>query len=629
MQRWPENKLHQHIDLNLNAAKRTMTDYENLLPCVKAIITKSGIDITAGPASIKCLAGRDEYILFEIVNQKQGPQAFHITGSVNGKPIEKTSGLEFPRSRTYLPVKFAVDKPGSYDIHLVLTCDSHTSALDLKALAEPSYRLVVNIIDAKTQKPCAARVFIKGSDGRYVIAAGRPIELALTRNNYKYGYADGKVEAVLPRGETNIKIQKGFEYKIAEKVIDFNKDKSATIHLERWIDMPALGWFSGDTHVHWVKHNWYENDDPDWLNMQSCAEDLWVNNNLILKHWWKKIVSDEHPQGLVANRPDTFPVGMVEKYSVDGRIVWTAEEYRNDEIFGHLNFLRVNKLIEPVSTGFMGGPDSVHYPPNSYLFDEVRQAGGIVIAAHDVVMEVPIQVLLGKLDSVDAFRPTRYYKLLNCGFRVPLSSGSDYPARLMGCSRAYVYCGPQLNYNTWVDNLAAGKTFVSSGTMLFFKADGKSIGDTIHLESGQTRQIDIKATALCKNLHSCLEIVHNGQVIKRIDAENDSRKIVFDGKISIQEPGWLAARAFPENADSNPNWWPQSDAAHTSPIYIQSGNQRLIKKDAVHFLIGVLQAAYERAEKSDMYASEAQKKEVLEYYKNGITQFRKLLKSAH
>ena len=238
--------------------------------------------------------------------------------------------------------------------------------------------------------------------------------------------------AVVPPGPVQIKLQRGFEYELTERTEVVDADKTITMALTRWVDMPALGWFSGDTHEHWVTTEWYENGDPDWLNVHTKAEDLWVNNNLILKHWWKGVKSAEFPDGLVALRPDNLPIGRVDRYSTDGRIVWTAEEYRNDEVFGHMVFLRINKLIEPVSTGFMGGPTAVHYPPNSETYDLVRAAGGISIAAHDVAMEVPLQVLLGKLDSLDAYGTSRYYDLLNCGFRLPLSVGSDYPANLMG-----------------------------------------------------------------------------------------------------------------------------------------------------------------------------------------------------
>ena len=91
----------------------------------------------------------------------------------------------------------------------------------------------------------------------------------------------------------------------------------------------------------------------------------------------------------------------------------------------------------------------------------VRRAVRATRAGQDVAMEVPLQVLLGKLDSLDAYGTSRYYDLLNCGFRLPLSVGSDYPANLMGFARVYVYCRDGLDYSKWVDNLAAGRTFVS------------------------------------------------------------------------------------------------------------------------------------------------------------------------
>ncbi|KKL14122.1 hypothetical protein LCGC14_2518920, partial [marine sediment metagenome] len=460
--------------------------------------------------------------------------------------------------------------------------------------------------------------------GKVERAGGRPVVLAGKRRIFKFGYADGQVEAVLPPGDVRIEVRKGFEYDLAEHTENLAADKTVTIKLKRWIDMPSAGWYSGDTHVHWVRHTWYENGDPAWLNVHSRAEDLWVNNNLILKHWWKNVKSKQFPRGLVANRPDMFGVGKVKELSVNGRIVWTGEEYRNNEVFGHMVFLRINKLIQPVSTGFMGGPEAVHYPPNSHTYDEVRQAGGISIAAHDVGKEVPLQVILGKLDSLDAHGTSRYYDLLNCGFRMPISIGSDYPANLMGFARVYVFCKGKLDYDTWVDNLAAGKTFVSSGAMITFQADGKTHGDTIELTGGKARDIAIKGLAAGRTPLARVEIVHNGKVVRTIKpAGGAARKIPFTESIRVSGPGWLAARTY---AGSSPSWWGRTNAAHTAPIYIKAGSDRLIVPEAVRRLIRILQGARAAAAKSNMYASDKQKAEVLEYYDRGIRRYDQLLK---
>jgi hypothetical protein len=554
----------------------------------------------------------------EITNRLQRPKPFTVSGSVDGRAIAPVGGIVAPLSTSYAFAESAAEESG--ELGLALKCQVAEEAVsgEWRVPVRPLYQLRLDIMNESTGQPCAARASVRGSDGRYWIAGQRPVILAGERNIMRFGYANGVVQATLPAGEAQLKLQKGFEYQIAESTKNITKDETVTMKLTRWVDMPAEGWYSSDTHVHWVRHTWHENEDPQWLNIHSRAEDLWVNNNLILKHWWKNIKSAQYPQGLVANRPDMFPVGKVEPLSINGRIVWTAEEYRNDEVFGHLIFLRINKLIEPISTGFMGGPDAVHYPPNSHKYDEVHDAGGIVIAAHDVVKEVPIQAILGKLDVLDAHNTSRYYDLLNCGFRIPLSIGSDYPANLMGFARVYVYCGEMLDYDTWVDHLAAGKTFVSSGAVISLSAADAQIGDTIQLEPGETREIVVKGSARCKTPLQHVEIVYNGNMVKRIASQEDGKEIAFHETISVKGPGWIAARAFPAGSRT---WWGQADVAHTSPIYIQSGNMRLVRPAAVRNLINVLQAGKAAAQSSRMYESPEQKQSVLDYYDEGIRMF--------
>ena len=625
MKRWSPEMFNQRLDEAHRTATQLLGQYRKILPCVGVTIGEEQITFSVPSQPIRLLAGRSDYLLLEITNQTPNPRGIEISGQVAGKPIPWASTVAVPRSESYLLVPVRAENPGDVAISLTCTSQEQTVKQDLDAVATPSHRLTLSIVNAGTGKPCAARAYVRGSDGRCFVAFGKPIVLAGARNVMKWGYADGLLEAVLPPGEVKIKLEKGFEYKPAEQTIDLDDDKNLTMGLSRWVDMPAEGWYSGDTHVHWVRHTWHENGNPVWLNVHSRAEDLWVNNNLILKHWWKNVKSDEFPLGLVANRPDMFPVGKVDHLSVNGRIVWTGEEYRNDEVFGHLNFLRIDRLIEPVSTGFMGGPDAVHYPPNSMKYDEVHDAGGIVIAAHDMVMEVPIQVILGKLDVLDAHNTNRYYDLLNCGFRVPLSIGSDYPANLMGFARVYVYCGEKLDYDTWIDNLAAGRTFVSSGTMIRFTADGREIGDTIDLPPGKSRRIVVRGSAQCYGRLDRVEIVHNGRVVKTVAAEGEANRIDFEETILAEGPGWLAARAYPPTGQG---WWGQPDAAHTSPIYLRAGDRRLIQAEAVNRLIHVLEEGKRRATASRMYKSDEQKQEVLDFYDAGIRKYEELLESA-
>ena len=617
MKRWPVDEFDRRVATALADANDLLERYRSVVPWVEIEVNDAGIEVIAALDAIECLAGRPEHVAIVMTNATNARQSLRVVAQDGSIDIAAP-----PRLSSVGVIPFSIRKPGEFALALELTAGENAMGLELAGVATKACRFTLNIVNADTKKRCAARASIRGSDGRYWIAGNRPVTLAGQRAVHKFGYADGRVTALVPPGEVTVMVRKGFEYEVAELTTAIRGKKSARVELERWVDMPAEGWYSGDTHVHWVRHTWHENGDPEWLNLHSRAEDLWVNNNLILKHWWENVVTDEFPAGLVANRPDWSPVGRNDDLSVNGRIVWTGEEYRNDEVFGHLCFLRIDKLIEPVSTGFMGGPAGVHWPPNSHTYDRVRDAGGITIAAHDVNMEVPIQVAMGKLDSLDAHNTTRYYDLLNCGYRLPLSIGSDYPANLMGFARVYVYCGEELDYDTWVDNLAAGRTFVSSGAMLTVEADGKTVGDTIALSPGEERDVTVCGAARCRNPLERVEIVYSGDVVARVAAEGDGRTIAFDESVSISGPGWLAARTYPENGVT---WWGQPDAAHTAPIYISCGDERLTKPDAVNRMINVLRDGRRRAENSELYDSDEQKTAVLAYYENGIAEYERLL----
>jgi hypothetical protein len=105
-------------------------------------------------------------------------------------------------------------------------------------------------------------------------------------------------------------------------------------------------------------------------------------------------------------------------------------------------------------------------------------------------MEAPLDIALGKIDSLDilttgnpfehhpvltdiykmqgpsAYRRApidMYYHYLNCGFRVAASSGSDKMALNppIGSARTYVKTRGLLSYDSWVEGIRAGRTFIN------------------------------------------------------------------------------------------------------------------------------------------------------------------------
>ena len=117
-------------------------------------------------------------------------------------------------------------------------------------------------------------------------------------------------------------------------------------------------------------------------------------------------------------------------------------------------------------------------------------------------LEAPLDIALGRIDSLDMLTTgdpfehhpilvdiykmhgpeaystapiEMYYHYLNCGFRVAVSSGSDKMALNppMGSARTYVKTEGPLCYNSWIEGIRKGHTFISNYPLLDFSVDGK------------------------------------------------------------------------------------------------------------------------------------------------------------
>src|SRR3990172_7455165 len=78
-----------------------------------------------------------------------------------------------------------------------------------------------------------------------------------------------------------------------------------------------------------------------------------------------------------------------------------------------------------------------------------------------------------------------WYRLLNCGFRLPAGAGTDaFPnfASLRGppgLVRVFVRTGAPLDHRRWLAGIREGRTFVTNGPLLEFTLSGREIGDAI------------------------------------------------------------------------------------------------------------------------------------------------------
>ena len=154
--------------------------------------------------------------------------------------------------------------------------------------------LRLSLHDAATNISLPARVGIYDATGRAPLPSDQAVLLqrysddlrliyANERNywpsqNRLIFYVDGTYETKVPVGTYEIDVGHGLEYRFFKKTVEVKKNAVVDVDakLERWVDMPAQGWHSGDDHVHLTRDT--VKDDAIWAF--TAGEDINVTNLL-------------------------------------------------------------------------------------------------------------------------------------------------------------------------------------------------------------------------------------------------------------------------------------------------------------------------------------------------------------
>jgi hypothetical protein len=245
-------------------------------------------------------------------------------------------------------------------------------------------------------------------------------------------------------------------------------------------------------------------------------------------------------------------------------------------------------------------------PMNADVADAARGQGGIAGYVHPfdsdpdpadttraLTAEFPVDVALGKVDYYEALgfvddpmaTAHVWYRILNCGYRVPAGAGTDAMANFaslrgpVGMNRVYVRSGRPLDYRRWLDSLKAGRSFATNGPLLEFSVNGVGVGQELRLAAGE--QTVTARVALSSNVPiDHLEIVANGQVVKEIPREQWAGAFM---SLPVRRSGWFLLRARSGTAR-----YPVLDLypyATTSPIYVTVGDEPIRSaEDAQYFV---------------------------------------------
>jgi len=444
----------------------------------------------------------------------------------------------------------------------------------------------VRVLDERG-KPTPARVYLTGADGK--ARAPKEVMHRIVTDSYAQPYAGeyffytpGEFEVRLPVGATVIEAVKGMEYYPERTTVDVSRAGSTVeLRLRRLSNLKRAGWFSGETHVH--MNLFGENRmRPEDALIIAKAEDLNVINSLNCNDPATETIND---QRYFEGRPHAVSEGEY--------ILYFGEEMRNN-LYGHVGFLNLKSFVEPAYSGWPRSKFPYDSSPNYYQAIKAKAQGGVVTYVHPGSDgEWAVDFALQAADSFDVMcqgdeenNTRNWYRLLNCGFRVPISAGTDsflnVPEHLIaGAGRVYVQSGPRLTYGDWIEGFKKGRSFATNGPLLTFSVDGCTPGnDAIVLPEGG-RTVDVKGEAISIVPMDAVEIVVNGKTVRRIEATGDKRMIEVTERLEIAETSWVAFRVRGSGHRLAPN--DGAVYAHTSPVYVQVGGRPLaFKADALH-----------------------------------------------
>ena len=466
----------------------------------------------------------------------------------------------------------------------------------------------------------------------------------------------------LTAGHYQVEFTRGPEY-IAQKkelVIPEGLDSmEVSFKLKRWINMSALGWFSGDHHVHAAGCSHYESPeegvDPPAMLRQVQGEDLNMAAVLTWGPGWYHQKQNFTGQTSPLSKP-----GNQMHYDVE------VSGFPSSHA-GHLVLLNLKEDDYPSTTTIEDWPSWT-----SPVLQWARKQQALTGYAHSGWGLEPIngttEMLTNVLPKMDGIGANEYivtvtqnlidfysagdtpapwelnmwYHTLNCGFRTRLSGETDFPCifdERVGIARSYFKATAPLNYEKYIDAIKNGKSYVSDGRshLIDFSVNGKEMGEgnsQLDLSAPSVVKVKAKAVAMLPEtqLEEGVEIASRSldkspywhiERARKGSSRNVSVELIFNGKpvdstiisangkwnelefkYTVKESGWFALRIFP--------------SAHTNPVFVVVNQAPVRVAESINWCIGAVDQCWKNKQgqirKEELSAAESTYKQASGIY---------------
>ena len=457
------------------------------------------------------------------------------------------------------------------------------------------HQLTIELRDAQTGAPMAARVGVFDQSNTPYAPEDRAQHVYQHHNKKSFFYAEDAVTLLVPSGDITIRAGHGFDYEVTHTTVSVAGDMTVQVQLNRFIDTKALGFYSGDTHVHITHGPLSYNIDAEHLRLMTWAEDLNFVNSM---------------------EQEDFFTGEVDPRSDADHVIYFSKEQRNADS-AHLTILGLKEWIPDTGCGNI--PRACVLQLNSDIYHTVHAQGAncAVIATHPfpncslgdlsawpgggIWRAMPFDLVGGTVDAMDILCYTHkpppegtehYFQALNAGFKLPPSAGTDAImgtgySKPLGGYRVYVDLEDEpLTMENWIKGLVEGRSFVSNYPLItHFDIDGAEPGGSA-FHRGEILNGSVKVA--CTVPFDKVEIVGNTGVIATLTSPTGwVRHLEQSFTINPFGLTWVVARV---NSYNSGNWhlWPTSQLfAQSAPVYLSGEiipppTDRRKRPDGVH-----------------------------------------------
>lgn len=438
------------------------------------------------------------------------------------------------------------------------------------------------VIDAKTGTSLGARVVCRDSYGKVFGSYYQNYPGYFAKQFSIYGMA-------LPAGEYDLEFFHGFDYLSQKKHVKIEQSHlvQIAIEFEPWSPLRQRGWVNGDGHAHLYTD---ETGDEGMLQTVSRICRAQGLDFLCANQGWAGYSDESWPEGYGKFSDDQFSLfygAEMPKYRT-GHTWWlglnSTRGYFSasmDSMYeDHYYKIAENPHWDFENLPFPNIPDVQVVPlmkraenavaciphPTSWWWEK---RGDLLKYTTNVCSYLSFSLLAGNLwdalvvmgyNADHYFYQNLWFNVLKAGYRMTPVAELDggYGANNKfpyGKYRVYYQAGKKLTMQSLTDAARHGRTFVTSGPLVFaVMDDDKQVGADLSAD-GQPHTLNIEAYASGESddYLTYLIIFRNGKIHQLWDVrEERPRFLRREIVVSEQSRAWYVVKAYGRNTQPNP-----------------------------------------------------------------------------